>query len=147
MKQYGTIACMIGTYYYKSFMNKIKMKEFLPELYSYNWVRRTLKNSTSCFNMFMMSRALFGRLHNLLVSSYDLKSLNKMSSLEALAMFLWMIGAPQSIRQAENRFERSTEMISRKFQEVLHSVFMLSADIIKPRDPEFRTVHLRLQGP
>jgi len=69
-----------------------------------------------------------------------------MSSIESLAMFLWIIGAPQSFRQAVNRFERSTETISRKFDKVLHSVYMLSADIIKPREPEFRMVHPRLQG-
>jgi hypothetical protein len=39
-----------------------------------------------------------------------------MSSIESLAMFMWIIGAPQSIRQAENRFERSTETVSRKFE-------------------------------
>lgn len=61
-------------------------------------------------------------------------------------MFLWIIGAPQSFRQAVNRFERSTETISRKFDKVLHSVYMLLADIIKPREPEFRMVHPGLQG-
>ena len=30
---------------------------------------------------------------------------------------------------------------------MLHSVYLLSADIIKPRDPEFKTVHPRLQTP
>jgi hypothetical protein len=70
-----------------------------------------------------------------------------MSSVESVAMFLWIIGAPQLIRQAENRFERSSEMISQKFHEVLDSVFRLSADVAKPRDPQFRTVHPRLQSP
>lgn len=70
--------------------------------------------------MFRMSRGLFERLHNLLVTSYGLKSSKKMSSVEALAMFLGMIGAPQSIRQVDNYFERSKEMVSRKFDEILH---------------------------
>uniref|UniRef100_A0A0A8YRV6 Uncharacterized protein n=1 Tax=Arundo donax TaxID=35708 RepID=A0A0A8YRV6_ARUDO len=60
-------------------------------------------------------------------------------------MFLWIIGAPRSIRQAENQFERSLETINRKFEDVLDCVYMLSADIVKPRDPEFRTIHRRLQ--
>jgi pantothenate kinase len=38
---------------------------------------------------------------------------------ESLAMFLWMVGAPQSIRQAENRFVRSMETLHRKFDKVL----------------------------
>ena len=145
MQRYGTIACMIGTYYYETFMNKAKMRQ--PEVSGYDWVRQTLQKPKSCFNMFRMSRPLFESLHNLLESSYGLKSSNKMSSVEALAMFLWMVGAPQSIRQAENRFQRSTETISRKFEEVLHSLYKLSADIIKPKDPQFRTVHPRLQAP
>jgi len=70
-----------------------------------------------------------------------------MSSIEALAMFLWIVGAPQSIRQAANRFERSQETISRKFEEVLHCVYNMSAEIIKPRDPGFITVHPRVQAP
>jgi hypothetical protein len=59
---------------------------------------------------------------------------------------LWIIGAPQSIRQADNRFERSLETVSWKFDEVLQNVYKLSADVIKPSDPEFRTVRPRLQG-
>ena len=37
--------------------------------------------------------------------------------------------------------------ISRKFDEVLHSVYLLSIHSTKPRDPEFRTMHPWLQGP
>lgn len=58
-----------------------------------------------------------------------------------------MIGPPQFVRQADDRFARSKAMISRKFKQVLNSVYKLAADIIKPIDPEFRTVHRRLQGP
>jgi hypothetical protein len=69
-----------------------------------------------------------------------------MSSIEALAMFLWIIGTPQLIRQAVNRFERSKETICRKFEEVLHCVYKMSADIIKPKDLEFSNVHPRVQA-
>jgi len=123
-----------------------KTKKMRTGVSGYEWVMRTLNDPTACFNMFRMSRELFNRLHDVLVSSYGLKSTRKMSSIECLAMFLWIIGAPQSFRQAKNRFKRSTETISRKFDKVLHIVYMLSADIIKPRDPKFRTVHPRLQG-
>jgi len=44
--------------------------------------------------MFRMHRDVFDSLHNLLVEKYGLKSTKKMSSIEALAMFLWMYGAP-----------------------------------------------------
>ena len=125
-------------------MNKSKQRTV--ELAGIDWVLRTLSVPRSCYNMFRMSREMFYRLQDLLVTSYGLKSLAKMSSIEALCMFLWIIGAPQSVRQVDNRFERSLETVSRKFDEVLQSVYKLSADVIKPSDPEFRTVHPRLQG-
>lgn len=135
---------MFGAYYEESFMNKTK-KIRTGEL-GLDWVMRTLANPTYCFNMFRMNRDCFYLLHDELVSSYGLTTSEKMSSIKSLAMFLWIIGAPQSIRQAENRFKRSTETVSRKFEEVLHSVFLLSVDVIKPRDHKFRTVHRRLQS-
>jgi hypothetical protein len=52
------------------------------------------------------------------------------------------------MRQAEDhRFFWSTETCSRKFDKVLCSMDKLAADIIKPRDPKFRTVHQRLHSP
>jgi hypothetical protein len=58
--------------------------------------------------MFQMSPNVFMALHDLLVSSYDLTSTRNVTSIESLAMFLWIVGGPQSFSQAENRFERST---------------------------------------
>ena len=37
MQRYGTIACILGVYYYDSFMNKAKVRD--PELSRYDWVR------------------------------------------------------------------------------------------------------------
>jgi hypothetical protein len=48
-------------------------------------------------------------------------------------MFLWMCGGQQSMRQSKNRFERSLEIISRKFDKVLECVVKLATDIIGPR--------------
>jgi hypothetical protein len=69
-----------------------------------------------------------------------------MTSYETLAIFLWMCGGQQSMRQADNRFGRSLETISRKFDKVLECVMGLAADIIRPKDPEFRTVHQKLRA-
>jgi hypothetical protein len=135
MQQFGVVTSMIGMYYETNFMNKTKKVK--TGLSGYEWVIRTLDNPTSCYNKFRMSRELFYSLHNVLVSSYGLRSTNKMSSIESLAMFLWIIGAPQSIRQAENRFERSTETVSRKFEQCLDSMFRPFGDIMKPRDSQF----------
>ena len=91
--------------------------------------------------MFRMDRTVFDSLHNLPVQSYELKSTRRMTSVESLAIFLWMVGAPQSIRQAENHFVRSMETLHMKFEKVLECLVKLVGDIIRPLDPEFRTPH------
>jgi hypothetical protein len=108
------------------------------------WVQMKLGGNKTCYDMFRMSPDMFNRLHSLLVQSYGLKSSTKSTSKEALGMFLWMLGAPQSVRQAEDRFERSLGTVSSMFSKVLKSVVKLAADIIKPKDPQFREMHLLL---
>jgi hypothetical protein len=95
--------------------------------------------------MFRVTRSIFDRLHDTLVSKYGLNSTIGMPSIESLGMFLWMLGGPQSISQVENRFERSIETISRKFTEMLEYVFKLGKHIIKPKDQQFTAIHLRLE--
>ena len=68
-----------------------------------------------------------------------------MSSREALGLFLYMVGPPQPVRQAENRFERSMETVSRKFHHVLSCVVKLAKDIICPKDPTFSSVHNKVE--
>jgi hypothetical protein len=57
-----------------------------------------------------------------------------------------MLGAPQSVRQADDRFERSLGTVHNNFEKVLQYVVKLAVDIIKPVDPEFRTIHPRLRN-
>jgi hypothetical protein len=52
-----------------------------------------MANVNDCYDMFRVARPVFNRLHNLLVQSYRLNSSAKMSSVEAI--FLWVVGAPQ----------------------------------------------------
>ncbi|XP_072146817.1 uncharacterized protein [Setaria viridis] len=144
-RQLATICAAFGMYYYTTYLDKAKYR--IPSQTSYEWVVSTLQNRTSFYNMFRMNRDVFDSLHNILVQSYGLKSTRRMTSVEALAMFLWICGAPQSMSQAEDRFVRSTETCSRKFEKVLHSLCKLAGDIVKPVDPTFSTVHRRLQSP
>jgi len=94
-------ATIFGMYYEKHFD---KLPKRIEGESGIQWVRRTLARDTSCYNMFRVERPLFNRLHNILVDSYGLKSSSRMSSVEALAMFLCIVGAPQPVRQAEDRF-------------------------------------------
>jgi hypothetical protein len=41
---------------------------------------------------------VFDNLHKALTRDYGLESTTDMSSIECLAMFLWIVGGPQSIR-------------------------------------------------
>jgi hypothetical protein len=132
------IACastVIGMFHYETYMNKASYRILAQS--GYAWVMQTLGNRASCNNMFRMSRNMFDKLHSVLVESYGLTSTRRMSSLEALGLFLWICGAPQSLPQAEDRFCRSLETCSIKFYKVLNSVNKLAADIIRPVDPVF----------
>jgi hypothetical protein len=133
---------MIGMYY-ETYINKAPYR--VATKIGLDWVETTPANRTSCYNMFRMSRPLLDRLHNLLVGSYELKSTRKITSVEALALFLWVVGAAQSVRQADDHFVRSMETVSRKFDHILACVIKLSKDTIRPKDSTFSTMHQRLQ--
>jgi hypothetical protein len=93
-----------------------------------------------------MNRNVFDQLHNVLCSVlwFELHRKDVISK-GIRSFFLWMCGCPQEMRQSEDRFYRSKETCSRKFDKVLRSVNKLAADIIRPLDLEFTTVHPRLQ--
>jgi hypothetical protein len=116
-----------------------------PIVSGLEWVETKLQNSKACYNMFRMGPDSFHRLHATLVESCGLKSNPKSTSKEALGMFLWMLGSSQSVRQAEDRFERSMATVSHNFHRVLKCVVRLAADIIRPKDPEFKELHPRLR--
>ena len=134
-------AVILGLYYTK-YLCKNQPRQ--PPETGHEWVVRTLRNENSCYNMFRMSPTCFEMLHDVLVRSYGLKSTIRMASIEALAMFLWMVGPPEPVRQAEDKFTRSMETISRKFNHVLDCVWRLANDIIKPKDSDFGSVHPKL---
>jgi hypothetical protein len=79
----------------------------IPVMSGIQWVEVTLQDSEECYNMFRMTRSVFLRLHDTLVEDYGLKPSRKMCTKEALGMFLWTCGAPQSIRQVKNKFKHS----------------------------------------
>ena len=134
-------ALLLGMYYF-TYLDKNPPR--VAKESGIEWVEKTLRNERSCYNMFRMNPPVFEMLHDLLVQSYGLKSTTRMSSREALGLFLWMIGPPEPVRQAEDKFTRSMETISRKFEHVLQCVCNLAKDIIRPRDPTFSTGHPKI---
>ena len=81
-----------------------------------------------------MSPEVFNELHDLLVSNYGLTSNKNVSSIESLAMFLWIVGGSQSFSQAENHFTRSLWILHMKFHEVLMCLRKLGKHNITLRD-------------
>ena len=92
-----------------------------------------------------MSPDIFMSLHDLLVSTYGLTSTIHVSSIESLAMFLWIVGGPQAFAQAEDKFTRSLWTVHTKFHEVLNCLHKLAKNNIKVRDPTFSTEHERIK--
>lgn len=137
-------AAAMGMYYLDKYWNKADYR--IPTESGYQWVMRSLGNRTYCYQNYRMHRNVFDLLHNVLVESYGLTSTRRMSSVETLDFFLWMCGTPQGMRQAEDRLFRSKETLSRKFEKVLNCLNKLVVDNIRPLDPEFTTIHPRLQS-
>ena len=104
-----------------------------------------LNHPIECPNTFRMTAETFHSLHHNLVHNYGLTSTRGMASIEALRMFLWMVGGPQSFSSAYVIFSRSKDTIHRKFREVLESICALSGHVIKPTDPTFTQPHPRVQ--
>ena len=117
----------------------------IPRMTGIQWVELTLNDRVECYNMFRMTRSVFYRLHDTLVQNYGLTASRGICTKEGLAMFLWACGPPESLRQLKNRFGHSLETVSRKFSEVLRCICRLAVHIIRPKDPQFRTIHPKLQ--
>ena len=81
-----------------------------------------------------MSPNILMSVHDLIVSTYGLTSTINVSSIESLAMFLWMVGGPQAFAQDEDKFTWSLWIVHTKLHEVLNYFHKLAKDNIKPRD-------------
>ena len=119
----------------------------IPHMSGIQWVELKLKDPKEFYDMFRMRRSVFSMLHYTLVTNYGLKSTHNMHSKEALALFLWTCGSPQSNSNGADRFGHCASTISIKFTEVLECLDRMGHDYIKPRDPTFTVVHPRLQKP
>jgi hypothetical protein len=141
-------AFMFGMYQYALHIDKHLNRAEYRELAMTGlaWVQRKLGDSKACYRMFRISPDIFDKLHDLLVESYGLKSSTKSTSIEALGMLLWMVGALQSVRQAENRFERSLGTVPNLFNKVLKCIVKLAANILNPVDPQFNEMRSRLRN-
>lgn len=109
------------------------------------WLQETLRTPGECLSQLRMSTEVFMDLHDLLVRRYGLESSMHVSTYESLAMFLFICGGNESNRRVQNRFKHSGETISRKFDEVLNCLMKMAKDFIRPKNPNFPTVHKRIR--
>ncbi|KAK8918549.1 hypothetical protein KSP39_PZI005122 [Platanthera zijinensis] len=85
-----------------------------------------------------MSKQIFCDLLILLEESYGLKGSRRTATREVLGMTLYILGHHETLRKTSERFQHSTETISRYFEKGLRALTSLSMDIICPTDPQFR---------
>ena len=112
------------------------------------WMNEILNgNPIRCVNAFRMHPTVFNNLCGELESKYGLKSSDKMSIVEKLGVFIYILAVGVSNRDVGERFQRSGETISRAFHEVLEAItgrdkgFQgLAHDIIRPKDQSFQFI-------
>jgi hypothetical protein len=143
LSQQAALVGEMGNQYTEHYFHKQEYRE-TPET-GLQWVMRCMDRPRYFYKMFPMSIEVFIALHELLISNYGLTSSTNVSSIESLAMFLWIVGGRQPFSQAENSFTRSTWTVHMKFYEVLNSLRKLAKDNIKPRDPTFSTEHEKVK--
>ncbi|XP_065864617.1 protein ALP1-like [Euphorbia lathyris] len=105
------------------------------------WIQEILNgHEKRCFNMFRMTQSTFQQLCMDLECKYDLFPSDRMSTLEKVGLFVWVLSKGASNRDVQERFQHSGETVSRIFKEVLDAMDGLSRDILKPRDPGFKEI-------
>jgi hypothetical protein len=83
-----------------------------------------------------MDATTFQILYFDLKSQYRLKVSRRMSVIEKVCMFLFVLALGASNRKVQERFQHSGEIVSGYFNEVLKIVCSLAENIIKPEDPK-----------
>jgi hypothetical protein len=83
-----------------------------------------------------MDATTFQILYFDLKSQYGLKVSRRMSVIEKVCMFLFVLALGASNREVQERFQHSGEIVSGYFNEVLKIVCSLAENIIKPEDPK-----------
>ncbi|XP_056696268.1 uncharacterized protein [Spinacia oleracea] len=139
------MACIIGciSKYYLNHIYKV------PCMTSYftgqRWMIELLNgHETRCFNDLRMYPPLFMQLCTDLETRYGLRPSYRMSIIEKVGIFIYVLahGAPNKITR--ERFQHSGETVSRVFKEVLYVMDGMSRDILVPRDRDFKEVPQKL---
>ncbi|XP_061339433.1 uncharacterized protein LOC133286101, partial [Gastrolobium bilobum] len=114
--------CIIGMVYdyNEKFLNKTKVRT--SALTGRDFITKILNGSgTVCFELFRMEKTCFINFCNELRGKSYLSDSRDVLLEEKVAMFLFIIGHNVRHRVVADRFQHSTETISRYFKEVLRA--------------------------
>nr|QAA91981.1 transposase [Phalaenopsis equestris] len=105
------------------------------------WAGELLRgHPTRFFNMFRMTQEIFHDLLNELRINHGLHGSARTTPREVLAITLYVLSQNESIRGAMERFQHSSETISRYFSVGLNSLISLAHKVVKPEDPTFHSI-------
>ncbi|XP_038698451.1 uncharacterized protein LOC119996022 [Tripterygium wilfordii] len=128
-----------------SYIDKVPCRT--SALQGYQWVTEILRGHPArCSQLFRMRKEIFRELCIDLRDKYMLPTTNTIQIPEMVGMFLFTLGQGASNRLLQECFQHSGETISRIFREVLQSVYLMSIDLIKPRENQFDTVPSRIRN-
>ncbi|CAH9097124.1 unnamed protein product, partial [Cuscuta europaea] len=109
------------------------------------WINELLSgHDKRCFNAFRMHQETFRHLCFDLENKYGLRPSYRMSVLEKVGLFVFVLSKGASNRDTQERFQHSGETVSRIFKEVLSAMDGFSRDLIVPKDPEFKDVPIQI---
>ncbi|KAK8914508.1 hypothetical protein KSP39_PZI023824 [Platanthera zijinensis] len=105
------------------------------------WIKELLEGHPDrIHDAFRMSKRIFVDLLHKLEADHELQGSQRTSSREVLGITLYILAQGGSVRLTKERFQHSTETISRYFSAGLRSFLLLSVDAIKPIDRQFRDI-------
>ncbi|XP_062100238.1 uncharacterized protein LOC133806123 [Humulus lupulus] len=137
--QSASIATYFVQHYYTTYIEKTPCMNSSQT--GHMWLMEILKgNESRCYSMFRMEKDVFIKLCDELEANYGFKGSKRMCALEILGMFLFTLGHGAGNRLTQERFQHSSETISRYFNKVLDVLCHMSVDVLKSPDPEFKDV-------
>ncbi|KAH9792922.1 DDE Tnp4 domain-containing protein [Citrus sinensis] len=130
-EEFDQLVCVTAVlmhHYYLTFIHKEPCMNSTQT--RHKWLIEILGGNVSrCFNILCTD----------LEDNYGLKSSRRTCGAEMLGMFLYILGQSVGNQSTMERFQHSSETVSRYFDKILDSVCRMSVDLIKPLDPDFIT--------
>ncbi|XP_038693742.1 uncharacterized protein LOC119991463 [Tripterygium wilfordii] len=93
-------------------------------------------NPTKTMAILRMQKGVFVNLCNELTTKYGLVTTRELGAKEIVTIFVYIVAQGVGNRTMQDRFRHSGETIHRHFHSVLESLYRMSKDIIRPRDPD-----------